>query len=79
MAISFGALMVAQVTFMRMLGLGFALAVLMDATLVRMVLVPAFMKVLGRLNWWAPPPLARLHARIGLREAAPPMPRIPNR
>lgn len=70
MAISFGALMVAQVTFMRMLGLGLALAVLMDATLVRMLLVPAFMKVLGRLNWWAPPPLARLHARIGLRETA---------
>jgi putative drug exporter of the RND superfamily len=70
MAISFAALMAAQVTFMRMLGLGLALAVLMDATLVRMLLVPAFMKVLGRWNWWAPEPLARLHRRIGLTETA---------
>ena len=69
MAISFGALMAAQVTFMRMFGLGLALAVLMDATLVRMLLVPAFMKVLGRWNWWAPKPLARLHSRFGLSDA----------
>jgi len=68
MAISFGALMAAQVTFMRMLGLGLSLAVLMDATLVRMVLVPAFMRVLGPWNWWAPEPLARFHRRFGLRE-----------
>ena len=45
------------------------LAVLADATLVRMLLVPAFMHVLGRWNWWAPKPLARLHERIGLSEA----------
>ena len=69
MAISFGALMAAQVTFMRMLGLGLSLAVLMDATLVRMVLVPAFMRVLGPWNWWAPQPLIRLHGRFGLHEA----------
>ena len=69
MAISFGALMAAQVTFMRMFGLGLALAVLMDATLVRMLLVPAFMKVLGRRNWWAPKPSARLHSRFGLSDA----------
>lgn len=68
MAISFGALMAARVTFMRMLGLGLSLAVLMDATLVRMVLVPAFMRVLGTWNWWAPEPLARLHRRFGLQE-----------
>jgi SAM-dependent methyltransferase len=41
----------------------------MDATLVRMVLVPAFMHVLGRYNWWAPKPLARLHDRIGISES----------
>jgi RND superfamily putative drug exporter len=70
MAISFGALMAAQVTFMRIFGLGLALAVLMDATLVRMLLVPAFMKVLGQWNWWAPRPLARLHRRFGLHETA---------
>jgi RND superfamily putative drug exporter len=68
MSISFAALMAAQVTFMRMFGLGLTLAVLMDATLVRMLLVPAFMRVLGRLNWWAPGPLARLHDRLGLSE-----------
>ncbi|GAA2536239.1 MMPL family transporter [Mycolicibacterium diernhoferi] len=65
MSISFAALIAANVSFMRMFGLGLTLAVLMDATLVRMVLVPAFMKLMGRWNWWAPAPLARLHDRIG--------------
>ncbi|MGV0801457.1 hypothetical protein ABQF26_31090, partial [Mycolicibacterium elephantis] len=46
------------------------LAILADATLVRMALVPAFMHVLGRWNWWAPKPLARLHSRIGISESA---------
>jgi putative drug exporter of the RND superfamily len=69
MAISFAALIAAQVAFMRMFGVGLTLAVLADATLVRMLLVPAFMHVLGRWNWWAPKPLARLHERIGISEA----------
>jgi RND superfamily putative drug exporter len=68
MAISFAALIAAQVSFMRMFGVGLTLAVLVDATLVRMMLVPAFMHVLGRANWWAPKPLARLHARFGISE-----------
>jgi RND superfamily putative drug exporter len=68
MSISFAALIAAQVSFMRMFGLGLTLAVLVDATLVRMVLVPAFMHVLGRWNWWAPKPLARLHERIGISD-----------
>jgi putative drug exporter of the RND superfamily len=68
MSISFAALMAGQVSMMRMLGLGLTVAVLMDATLVRMLLVPAFMRVLGRANWWAPKPLARLHDRFGLAE-----------
>ncbi|WP_343710096.1 MMPL family transporter, partial [Mycobacterium sp.] len=68
MAVSFAALTGAQVSFMRMFGLGLTLAVLVDATLVRMLLLPAFMHVLGRLNWWAPKPLARLHDRFGLSE-----------
>ena len=58
MSISFAALIASNVSFMRMLGLGLTLAVLVDATLVRMVLVPAFMHVLGRWNWWAPKPLS---------------------
>ncbi|KUI10217.1 hypothetical protein AU190_18800 [Mycolicibacterium acapulense] len=72
MSISFAALIAAEVSFMRMFGVGLTLAVLADATLVRMGLVPAFMHLLGRWNWWAPKPLARLHERIGLRESAEP-------
>ncbi|WP_458316204.1 MMPL family transporter [Mycolicibacterium brisbanense] len=68
MSISFAALMAAQVSFMRMFGVGLTIAVLMDATLVRLILVPAFMHVMGGVNWWAPGPLARLHKRIGIRE-----------
>jgi len=68
MSISFAGLFGAHVQFMRMLGLGLTLAVLVDATLVRMVLLPASMHLLGRWNWWAPKPLARLHDRIGLSE-----------
>ncbi|HYY01673.1 MAG TPA: MMPL family transporter, partial [Mycobacterium sp.] len=69
MSISFAALIAAQVSFMRMFGLGLTLAVLADATLVRMVLVPAFMHLLGRWSWWAPGPLMRLHERFGISEA----------
>jgi len=55
----------------RSVGLGLVLAVLLDATIVRMLLVPATMTLLGRYNWWAPAWLARIHARIGLTETAP--------
>jgi len=68
MSVAFAALIAAQVSFMRIFGLGLTLAVLVDATLVRMALLPAFMKVMGRWNWWAPGPLARLHQRIGISE-----------
>ena len=69
MAISFAALIAAHVAFMRMFGLGLSLAVLMDATLVRMVLVPAFMHVMGRWNWWAPKPLVKVHSLLGISES----------
>lgn len=72
MSISFAALIAAQVSFMRMFGVGLTLAVLVDATLVRMALVPAFMHLFGGWNWWAPRPLARLHARIGISETGDP-------
>ena len=72
MSISFAALIPAHVSFMRMFGL--TLAVLVDATLVRILLVPAFMHVLGRANWWAPKPMVRLHARFGISEAGTPEP-----
>ena len=57
------------VSFMRMFGVGLTIAVLMDATLIRLLLVPAFMRLMGRLNWWAPAPLRKLHQRIGLAES----------
>jgi putative drug exporter of the RND superfamily len=76
MSISFAALITAKVAFMKMFGVGLTIAVLMDATLVRMLLLPAFMHVLGRANWWAPKPLARLHDRIGINESgSDPVPR----
>ena len=68
MSIAFAALIAAQVSFMRIFGVGLTLAVLVDATLVRMALLPAFMHVMGKRNWWAPAPLVRLHQRIGLVE-----------
>lgn len=71
MSISFAALIAAEVSFMRMFGLGLTLAVLVDATLVRMVLVPAFMHVMGGWNWWAPKPLVLLHQKIGISESGP--------
>jgi RND superfamily putative drug exporter len=55
----------------KQIGLGLALAVLVDATLVRMLLLPAVMTLMGRANWWAPRPLRRLHARLGLTEESP--------
>ncbi|WKX69282.1 MMPL family transporter [Streptomyces sp. XD-27] len=62
------ALATSGITFLKLLGVGLALAVLLDATLVRGVLVPAVMRLAGRANWWAPPALRRLHARLGLTD-----------
>ena len=68
MSISFAALIAAHVSFMRTFGVGLTLAVVVDATLVRMVLVPTFMHVLGTWCWWAPKSLIRLHERFGISE-----------
>jgi uncharacterized membrane protein YdfJ with MMPL/SSD domain len=67
--IAIGAFVTSEMIFIKQLGLGTALAVLIDATIVRALLVPSLMKLLGEWNWWAPRPLARLHARIGLSPA----------
>jgi uncharacterized membrane protein YdfJ with MMPL/SSD domain len=67
--IAIGAFVTSEMIFIKQLGLGTALAVLIDATIVRALLVPSLMKLLGKWNWWAPRPLARLHARIGLSPA----------
>jgi putative drug exporter of the RND superfamily len=74
MAIVFAGMAGSKVSFMMLFGTGLTLAVVMDATVVRAILVPAFMRLAGRWNWWAPRPLARLHARIGLSEAPPARP-----
>ncbi len=68
MSVSFAALIAAHVSFMRMFGVGLTLAVVVDATLVRTILLPAFMHVLGTRCWWAPKSLARLHRRFGITE-----------
>ncbi|WP_405694744.1 MMPL family transporter [Streptomyces sp. NBC_01185] len=60
-----------RVTNTKMLGLGIALAVLMDAMVVRSLLVPAVMKLMGRITWWAPAPLRAFHERFGLSEGEP--------
>jgi putative drug exporter of the RND superfamily len=78
LAVTFVAFATGSVRFMQMFGLATALAIILDATLVRGVLVPAFMRLAGDVNWWAPAPLRRLHARIGLSEskAAPGVNRV---
>ena len=68
MVIVFAGFLAGEIVAFKQLGLGLALAVVVDATVVRSLLVPATMKLMGRWNWWAPAPLARLHARIGLSE-----------
>jgi len=67
--IAIGAFVTSQIVFIKELGLGTALAVLIDATIIRALLVPALMQLLGKRNWWAPAPLVRLHARIGVSES----------
>jgi putative drug exporter of the RND superfamily len=64
----FGAFGLAEILLIKAIGLGMALAVAIDATLVRALVVPATMRLLGDLNWWAPRPLARLYRRLGLGE-----------
>ncbi|MGI8513076.1 MAG: MMPL family transporter [Solirubrobacteraceae bacterium] len=69
--IAIGAFATSQIIFIKENGVGTAVAVIIDATIVRALLVPALMGLLGRWNWWAPAPLRRLHARIGISESAP--------
>ena len=68
LSITFFAFGTSGVSFIKMFGIGLGLAVLMDATIVRAFLVPAFMRLAGDANWWAPAPLRRFHDRYGLKE-----------
>ncbi len=65
-AIAIGAFATSEIVFIKELGVGTALAVLIDATIIRALLVPALMEMLGEWNWWAPGPLRRLHDKLGL-------------
>jgi uncharacterized membrane protein YdfJ with MMPL/SSD domain len=67
-SIAIGAFVTSQLIFIKELGLGTALAVLIDATIIRALLVPSLMQLLGSWNWWTPGPLRRLHEKIGLSE-----------
>ncbi len=60
------------IVFVKMIGVGLVIAIALDATIVRALLVPATMRLLGRLNWWAPRPLVRWWERYGFRETSDP-------
>jgi RND superfamily putative drug exporter len=68
LAIVIGAFSLSGVVFMKMIGVGMLVALLVDATVVRALLVPATMKMLGDRNWWAPAPLQRWYDRYGFKE-----------
>jgi RND superfamily putative drug exporter len=70
-AIAIGAFATSQIIFIKQNGIGTALAVLIDASIVRALLVPSLMEVLGHWSWWAPRPLRKLHHRFGLDETLP--------
>ena len=67
-AVVFISFATSHITFIKLFGVGLTLAVLMDAFLIRSILVPAFMRLAGEWNWWAPKPLRRLHDKIGFSE-----------
>jgi trehalose monomycolate/heme transporter len=68
LVIVIGLFSLSSITFIKMLGVGMIVALILDATLVRMLLVPAVMRLVGDANWWAPAPLRRFYARYGIRE-----------
>jgi uncharacterized membrane protein YdfJ with MMPL/SSD domain len=64
-----GAFSLSGITFIKMIGVAMIIAIVVDATVVRVLLVPATLRLLGRWNWYAPGPLGRLYARYGIRES----------
>jgi RND superfamily putative drug exporter len=72
-----GAFSASGITFIKLMGVGMIIALVVDATVVRVLLVPATMRLLGRANWWAPRPLRRLYARYGISEDDTPAPLVP--
>jgi RND superfamily putative drug exporter len=77
LVIVIGAFSASGITFIKLMGVGMIVALIVDATLVRILLVPATMRLLGRANWWAPRPLRRLYGRYGIREEQAPAAVVP--
>jgi RND superfamily putative drug exporter len=71
LAVVFFAFATAKVSLIKTFGVGLALAILVDAFIIRATLVPALMRIAGRANWWSPRRLRRLHLRIGIWEPEP--------
>jgi RND superfamily putative drug exporter len=70
-AIVFLAFSVSSVFFVKQIAIGMAVGVMLDATVVRALLVPSLMRLFGEWNWWAPKPLRRLQERLGFSETEP--------
>jgi uncharacterized membrane protein YdfJ with MMPL/SSD domain len=73
LAVAMGAFATSEIVFIKEIGVGAVVAVLVDAFVVRALLVPSLMALLGHRNWWSPTFLRRLHARVGLSEGAAPV------
>jgi trehalose monomycolate/heme transporter len=73
LVIVIGAFSASGISFIKLMGVGMIVALIVDATIVRILLVPATMRLLGRANWWVPRPLRRLYAQYGIREAETPV------
>jgi RND superfamily putative drug exporter len=73
-AVAIGAFATSDIVFIKQNGVGTALAVLIDASIIRALLVPSLMELLGKWNWWAPAPLRRLHERLAISEGPSPPP-----
>jgi RND superfamily putative drug exporter len=67
-SVALGAFATSEIVFVKLVGVGAVLAVLIDSSLIRALLVPSLMAMLGTRNWWAPKPLRKLHERVGLSE-----------
>jgi uncharacterized membrane protein YdfJ with MMPL/SSD domain len=76
-AVAIGAFATSEIVFIKELGVGTALAVLIDASIVRAFLVPSLMSLLGAANWWAPRPLRWVYRRFGTHEYGSPLPASP--
>ncbi|MBB5936974.1 MMPL family transporter [Streptomyces zagrosensis] len=74
LSLVFIVMLTSGISYMKALGLGVPLAILLDATLIRGILLPASMRLLGEKSWWAPGPMRKFHDRFGISESAPPVP-----